>query len=86
MCRTVSCVTQIVPDESSDMSETDTAEIEESDIEGFCLWPDLWNEEDSSVSSVGLNIFYFKRKRITNKCPVLDRVWTLVNACRSRII
>ena len=56
MCRTVSCVTQIVPDESSDMSETDTAEIEESDIEGFCLWPDLWKEEDSSVSSVGSSV------------------------------
>ena len=35
MCRTVSCVTQIVPNKSSDTSETDTAEIEESDIEGF---------------------------------------------------
>ena len=56
MCRTVSCVTQIVPDESSDMSETDTAEIEESDIEDFCLWPDLWKEEDSSVSSVGSSV------------------------------
>ena len=37
-------------------SETDTANIEELDIEGFCLWPDLWNEEDSSVSSAGSKV------------------------------
>ena len=35
---------------------TDTANIEELDIEGFCLWPDLWNEEDSYVSSAGSNV------------------------------
>ena len=52
MCRTVSCVTHVVSDESRGTSETDTANIEELDIEGFCLWPDLWNEEDSFVSSV----------------------------------
>ena len=36
--------------------ETDTADKEELDIEGFCLWPDLWNEEDSSVSSAGSDV------------------------------
>ena len=30
--------------------------MEELDIEGFCLWPDLWNEEDSSVSSAGSKV------------------------------
>ena len=43
MCQTVSCVTRIEPDESSDTSGTDTAVIEGSDIEDFCLWPDLLN-------------------------------------------
>ena len=56
MCRTVSCVTHMVPDESGGTSETDTANIEELDIEGFRLWPDLWNEEDSSVSSAGSKV------------------------------
>ena len=52
----MSCVTYMVPDESGGTSETDTANIEELDFEGFCLWPDLWNEEDSSVSSAGSNV------------------------------
>ena len=56
MCRTVSCVTRIEPDESSDTSGTDTAEIEESDIEDFCLWPDLWDEGDCSGSNVGSSV------------------------------
>ena len=37
MCRTVSCVTRIEPDESSDTSRTETAELEESDIEDFAV-------------------------------------------------
>ena len=41
MCRTVSGVTQCEPEDSSDMSRTDTAELEESDSEDFCLWTDL---------------------------------------------
>ena len=53
MCRTVSYVTYMVPDEPGGTSETDTATIEELDIAGFCLWPDLWNDEDSSVASAG---------------------------------
>ena len=56
MCRTVSCVTQMVPVESSDTSETDTAEMVESHIGFFCQCPDLCNEEDSSVSSVGSSV------------------------------
>ena len=50
MCRTVSWVT---PDGTS---ETDTANIEELDMEEFCRCPDLWEEEDPSVSSDGLNV------------------------------
>ena len=38
MCRTVSGVTRCEPENSSDMSRTDTAELEESDSEDFCLW------------------------------------------------
>ena len=53
MCRTVSGVTRCEPDESSDTSRTDTAELEESDIEDFCLWADLWEEEDCPVSNAG---------------------------------
>ena len=36
MCQTVSCVTRVEPDESSDTSETDTAVINGSEIEDFC--------------------------------------------------
>ena len=56
MCQTVSCVTRIEMDESSDTSGTDTAVIEGSDIEDFCLWPDLLNEEDCSISNVGSSV------------------------------
>ena len=56
MCRTVSWVTHRVPDEPDGTSETDTANIEELDIEGFCRCPDLWEEEDPSLSSDGLNV------------------------------
>ena len=53
MCRTVSGATRCEPDESSDTSRVDTAELEESDIEDFCLWTDLWDEEDCPVSNAG---------------------------------
>ena len=53
MCRTVSGVIRLEPDESSDTSSTDTAELEESNIEEFCLWTDLWDEEDCPVSNAG---------------------------------
>ena len=57
MCQTVSCVTRIEPDVSSDTSGTETsAIIEGSDIEDFCLWPDLLNEEDCSNSNVGSSV------------------------------
>ena len=53
MCWTVSCVTRCEPEDSSDMSRMDTAELEESDSEDFCLWTDLWDEEDCPVSNAG---------------------------------
>ena len=57
MCQTVSCVTRIEPDVSSDTSGTETSTvIEGSDIEDFCLWPDLLNEEDCSISNVGSSV------------------------------
>ena len=49
MCRTVSGVARYEPDESSDMSRTDTAELEESDIENCNLWMDLWEDKDCYV-------------------------------------
>ena len=52
MCQTVSCVTQIGPDESSDTSGTDTAVVNGSDMEDFCQWPELSDEEDCFVSRV----------------------------------
>ena len=52
MCRTVSCVTRIVRDESSDTSGTDTAVINGSDIEDFCQRPEL-SDEDCFGSDVG---------------------------------
>ena len=51
MCTTVSCVTRIARDESSDTSGTDTAVIKGSDIEDFCQGPELSDEEDSDVGS-----------------------------------
>ena len=56
MCQTVSCVTRIGPDESSDTSGTDTAVIDGSDIEDFCQWPELSDEEDCFGSNVGSNV------------------------------
>ena len=56
MCQTVSCVTRIGPDESSDTSGTDTSVIIGSDIEDFCQWPELSDEEDCFVSDVGLSV------------------------------
>ena len=53
MCWTVSCVTRCEPEDSSDMSRMDTAELEESDSEDFCLWTDLWDQEDCPVSNAG---------------------------------
>ena len=53
MCRTVSCVTRIARDESSDTSRTDTAVINGSDIEDFCQGPKLSDEEDCFGSDVG---------------------------------
>ena len=53
MCRTVPGVTRCEPEDSSDMSRTDTAELEESDSEDFCLWTDLWDKEDCLVSNAG---------------------------------
>ena len=40
------------------MSRTDTAELEESDSEDFCLWTDLWDEEDCPVSNAGSIVDY----------------------------
>ena len=45
---------RIEPDESSDTSGMDTAVIE--GIRHFCLWPDLLDEEDCSMSNVGSNV------------------------------
>ena len=56
MCQTVSCVTRIEPDESSDTSGTDTAVINGSDIEDFCQWPELSEEEDCFGSDVGSSV------------------------------
>ena len=53
MCRTVSGVTRCEPEDSIDTSRTDTAELEESDSEDFCLWTDVWDEEDCPVSNAG---------------------------------
>ena len=57
MCQSVSCVTRSEPDVSSDTSGTEfSAVIEGSDIEDFCLWTDLLNEEDCSISNVGSSV------------------------------
>ena len=56
MCRTVSCVTRIARDESSDTSGTDTAVINGSDIEDFCQGPELSDEEDCLGSDVGSSV------------------------------
>ena len=54
MCRTVAGVSWFEPDESSDTSRTDTAELEESDIEDCGLWTDLWEDKDCPLCSEGL--------------------------------
>ena len=56
MRRTVSCVTRISWDESSDTSGTDTAVINGSDIEDFCQGPELSDEEDCFGSDVGSSV------------------------------
>ena len=56
MCKAVSCVMRMSPDESSDMSGTDTAVINGSDIEDFCQWPELSDEEDCFGSDVGSSV------------------------------
>ena len=57
MCQNVSCVTRSEPDVSSDTSGTEpSAVIEGSVIEDFCLWPDLLNEEDCSISNVSSSV------------------------------
>ena len=56
MCQTGSCVTRIGPDESSDTSGMDTAVTNGSDIEDFCQWPELSDEEDCFVSDVGSSV------------------------------
>ena len=53
MCQTVSGVKRCEPDESSDTSRTDTAELEGFDIEDCGLWTDLWEEEDCPVFIAG---------------------------------
>ena len=58
MCRTVSGVTRITPNESSDTSGTDTAEINGSDIEDFGQWPDLSDEKDYFGSDVGFTAVF----------------------------
>ena len=56
MCRTVSCVTRIARDESSDTSGTDTDVINGSDIEDFCQGSVLSDEEDCFGSDVGSSV------------------------------
>ena len=51
-----SCVTRIGPDESSDTSVADTAVINGSDIEDFCQWPELSDEEDCFGYDVGSSV------------------------------
>ena len=56
MCQTVSWAMPRAQDEPDRTSEMDALDIEELDIEGFCRFPDLWEEEDPSVSSDGLHV------------------------------
>ena len=45
------------PDVPSDTAGTEpSAVMEGSDIEDCCLWTDLLNEEDCSISNVGLSV------------------------------
>ena len=53
MCRTVSRVARCEPDESSDTSRTDTAELEELDSANCDLETDVWEDMDCLVLSAG---------------------------------
>ena len=56
-CQNVSCVTRSEPDVPSDTAGSDpSAVMEGSDTEDFCLWTDLLNEGDCSISNVGSNV------------------------------
>ena len=74
MCRTVSGVARYELDESSDTSRTDTAELEESDIEDCDLWTDLWEDGDCPVfiagSIVDNGLFPAKQCRATRMWPL----------------
>ena len=48
MCRTVAGVTRIAPDDFSDTSGTDTAELISSDFEVSAQWSDLLDEKDKT--------------------------------------
>ena len=52
----MSCVTRIGPDVTSDTSGTDTAVVDGPDMEDFCQWPELSDEEDCFVSDVGSSV------------------------------
>ena len=48
---------EVNPDVPSDTAGTEpSAVMEGSDIEDFCLWTDLLNEEDCSISNVGSSV------------------------------
>ena len=53
MCRTVSRVARCEPDESSDTSRMDTAELEELDSGDCDLGTDVWEDIDCSVLIAG---------------------------------
>ena len=56
-CQNVSCVTRSEPDVPSDTAGTEPpAVMEGSDMEEFCLWTDLLNEEDCSIFNVGSSV------------------------------
>ena len=56
VCQTVSCVMRIGPDEFSDTSGTETAVVDGPDMEDFCQWPELSDEEDCFLSDVGSSV------------------------------
>ena len=56
MCRTVAGITRTAPDESSDTSGTDTAELIGSDIEVSGQWPDSSDEMDCFGPDVGSSV------------------------------
>ena len=75
MCRTVAGVTHIAPDESSDMSGTDTAELIGSDIEVSGQWPDLSDEKDCFGSDVGSSV---DGSLSFSDFDSVDSMWTFV--------